>query len=48
MTFEILRHKLCEALILTLPKGIEDFMVYYETSITILGAVLMQRGKVIA
>ena len=47
-TFETLRQRLCEASILTLPKGIEDFLVLYDASITILGVFLMQRGHVIA
>nr|KAJ0204862.1 hypothetical protein LSAT_V11C500286150 [Lactuca sativa] len=33
---------------LTLPKGAEDFVVYYDLSITGLRAVLMQRGRVVA
>ncbi|GJR61875.1 putative reverse transcriptase domain-containing protein [Tanacetum coccineum] len=36
------------AAILALPKGSEDFMVYYDDSHKGLGAVLMQREKVIA
>nr|GEY00406.1 putative reverse transcriptase domain-containing protein [Tanacetum cinerariifolium] len=32
----------------TLPDGLEDFMVYYDSSGLGLGCVLMQRGKVIA
>ena len=47
-TFEILRQRLCEALILTLPEGVDDFVVYSDVSITGLGAVLMQRGRVIS
>ncbi|KAI3505957.1 hypothetical protein L1887_28299 [Cichorium endivia] len=46
--FETLRRKLCEAPVLTLPEGMEDMVVYCDASITGLGAVLMQRGKVIA
>nr|GEY64497.1 putative reverse transcriptase domain-containing protein [Tanacetum cinerariifolium] len=39
---------LCEALILPLPEGNDDFVVYYDASHQGLGAVLMQREKVIA
>nr|GFC35638.1 putative reverse transcriptase domain-containing protein [Tanacetum cinerariifolium] len=40
--------KLCNALILALPEGSEDFVVYCDASHKGLGAVLMQREKVIA
>ncbi|GJR70049.1 putative reverse transcriptase domain-containing protein [Tanacetum coccineum] len=40
--------KLCEAPILALPKGNDDFVVYGHASHHGLGAVLMQREKVIA
>nr|GEX82662.1 reverse transcriptase domain-containing protein [Tanacetum cinerariifolium] len=40
--------KLCSAPILALPEGSEDFVVYCDASIKGLGAVLMQREKVIA
>ncbi|GKB24611.1 putative reverse transcriptase domain-containing protein [Tanacetum coccineum] len=40
--------KLCEALILALPEGNDDFVVYCDASHQGLGAVLMQRDKVIA
>ncbi|GJX54434.1 putative reverse transcriptase domain-containing protein [Tanacetum coccineum] len=40
--------KLCSALILALPEGMEDFVVYYDASLKGYGAVLMQREKVIA
>ncbi|GJW29464.1 reverse transcriptase domain-containing protein [Tanacetum coccineum] len=40
--------KLCEAPILTLPEGNDDFVVYCDASHQGLGAVLMQREKVIA
>ncbi|GKE62369.1 reverse transcriptase domain-containing protein, partial [Tanacetum coccineum] len=39
---------LCDAPILTLPDGVEDFVVYCDASNQGLGCVLMQRGKVIA
>nr|GFA03549.1 putative reverse transcriptase domain-containing protein [Tanacetum cinerariifolium] len=48
MAFQILKHKLCEASILALPEGNDDFVVYCDASIQCLGAVLMQREKVIA
>jgi hypothetical protein len=47
-SFEELRRRLCEAPVLTLPEGIEDLVVYCDASHQGLGAVLMQRGKVIA
>ncbi|GKB08763.1 putative reverse transcriptase domain-containing protein, partial [Tanacetum coccineum] len=47
-TFQQLKHNLCSALILALPKGSKDFIVYCDASIKGLGAVLMQREKVIA
>nr|GEX25153.1 putative reverse transcriptase domain-containing protein [Tanacetum cinerariifolium] len=48
MAFQILKQKLCEALILALPERNDDFAVYCEASIQGLGAVLMKREKVIA
>ena len=47
-TFEELRGRLCRASILTLPDGMEDMVVYSDASHHGLGAVLMQRGNVIA
>ena len=47
-SFETLRQRLCEAPVLALPEGMEDFVVYCDASISGLGAVLMQRGHVIA
>ncbi|GKF54982.1 retrotransposon protein, putative, ty3-gypsy subclass [Tanacetum coccineum] len=41
-------HKLCNAPILSLPEGTEDFVVYCDASIKGFGAVLKQREKVIA
>nr|GEY75514.1 putative reverse transcriptase domain-containing protein [Tanacetum cinerariifolium] len=38
-------HKLCEALILALPEGNDDFVVYCDASHQGLGAVLMQKEK---
>ncbi|GJT06498.1 putative reverse transcriptase domain-containing protein [Tanacetum coccineum] len=46
--FQLLKQKLCEALILALPKGNNDFVIYCDASHQSLGAVLMQREKVIA
>ncbi|GJR33726.1 reverse transcriptase domain-containing protein [Tanacetum coccineum] len=46
--FQLLKQKLCEALILALPNGNDDFVVYRDASNQGLGAVLMQREKVIA
>ncbi|GJZ92982.1 putative reverse transcriptase domain-containing protein [Tanacetum coccineum] len=43
--FQTLKDNLCNALILSLPDGIEDFVVYCDTSNQGLGCVLMQRGK---
>ncbi|GJX07675.1 putative reverse transcriptase domain-containing protein, partial [Tanacetum coccineum] len=40
--------KLCSASILALPEGSENFVVYCDASRKGLGAVLMQREKVIA
>ncbi|GJU67515.1 retrovirus-related pol polyprotein from transposon TNT 1-94 [Tanacetum coccineum] len=40
--------KLCDAPIIALPEGSDDFVVYYDASIKGLGVVLMQRTKVIA
>nr|GFA41968.1 putative reverse transcriptase domain-containing protein [Tanacetum cinerariifolium] len=46
--FQLLKQKLCEALILALPEGNDDFVIYCNASHQGLGAVLMQREKVIA
>ncbi|GJS73761.1 putative reverse transcriptase domain-containing protein [Tanacetum coccineum] len=46
--FQLLKQKLCGAPILALPEGSDDFVVYCDASIKGLGAVLMQRKKVIA
>ncbi|GJW74847.1 putative reverse transcriptase domain-containing protein [Tanacetum coccineum] len=47
-TFQLLKQKLCSAPILALPEGSENFMVYCDALHKGLGAVLMQREKVIA
>ncbi|GJZ38871.1 putative reverse transcriptase domain-containing protein [Tanacetum coccineum] len=46
--FQTLKDKLCNAPVLALPNGSEDFLVYCDASGIGLGCVLMQRGKVIA
>ncbi|GJV59902.1 putative reverse transcriptase domain-containing protein, partial [Tanacetum coccineum] len=46
--FQLLKQKLCSAPILALPEGSENFVVYCDASRKGLGAVLMQREKVIA
>ncbi|GKE70512.1 putative reverse transcriptase domain-containing protein, partial [Tanacetum coccineum] len=48
MAFQTLKDKLCNAPVLALPDGPEDFVVYCDASGIGLGCVLMQRGKVIA
>nr|GEX28589.1 putative reverse transcriptase domain-containing protein [Tanacetum cinerariifolium] len=47
-SFQLLKQKLCSAPILALPKGSEDFIAYYDALNKRLGAVLMQREKVIS
>ncbi|GJW99837.1 putative reverse transcriptase domain-containing protein, partial [Tanacetum coccineum] len=46
--FQLLKQKLCDAPILALPEGSDDFIVYCDASIRGLGVVLMQRTTVIA
>ncbi|GJT12473.1 putative reverse transcriptase domain-containing protein [Tanacetum coccineum] len=46
--FQLLKQKLCEAPILALPEGNDDFIVYCDAFLQGLGVVLMQREKVIA
>ncbi|GJV73534.1 putative reverse transcriptase domain-containing protein [Tanacetum coccineum] len=46
--FQTLKDNLCNAPILSLPDGVEDFVVYCDASNQGLGCVLMQRDKVIA
>ncbi|GKE78171.1 putative reverse transcriptase domain-containing protein, partial [Tanacetum coccineum] len=48
IAFQLIKQKLYSAPILALPEGSEDFIAYYDASIKGLGAVLMQREKVIA
>ncbi|GJW85553.1 putative reverse transcriptase domain-containing protein [Tanacetum coccineum] len=45
--FQLLKQKLCSAPILSLPKGSKNFVVYCDASCKGLGAVLMQKEKVI-
>ncbi|GJV10360.1 putative reverse transcriptase domain-containing protein [Tanacetum coccineum] len=45
--FQTLKDKLCNAPVLALPDGPDDFMMYCDASGLGLGCVLMQRGKVI-
>ncbi|GJY40583.1 putative reverse transcriptase domain-containing protein [Tanacetum coccineum] len=46
--FQLLKQKLCEASILALPEGNDNFVVYCDAPHQGLGAALMQREKVIA
>ncbi|GKA17779.1 putative reverse transcriptase domain-containing protein [Tanacetum coccineum] len=46
--FQLLKQKLCSAPILALPEGSEDFIAYCDASKKGLGAVLMQREKMIS
>nr|GEU33832.1 hypothetical protein [Tanacetum cinerariifolium] len=43
--FQLLKQKLCRVLILALPEGSENLVVYYDASRKGLGTVLMQREK---
>ncbi|GJY89666.1 putative reverse transcriptase domain-containing protein [Tanacetum coccineum] len=43
--FQTLKNNLCDEPILSLPHGVEDFVVYYDASNHGLGYVLMQRNK---
>ncbi|GJZ01295.1 putative reverse transcriptase domain-containing protein, partial [Tanacetum coccineum] len=47
-TFQMIKQKLCSAPILALPEGSEDFIVYCDASKKGLGAVLMQREKLLS
>ncbi|KAJ9539019.1 hypothetical protein OSB04_031752 [Centaurea solstitialis] len=46
--FQLLKHKLCNAPILALPEGTDNFVVYCDASHQGLGGFLMQNEKVIA
>ncbi|GJR33617.1 putative reverse transcriptase domain-containing protein [Tanacetum coccineum] len=48
LEFQTLKDKLCDAPVLALPDGPEDFVVYCDAFGIGLDCVLMQRGKVIA
>ncbi|GJY43347.1 putative reverse transcriptase domain-containing protein [Tanacetum coccineum] len=45
--FQTLKDNLCNAPILSLPDGVEDFVVYCDASNQGLGCVLMQRDKIV-
>nr|GEX82743.1 putative reverse transcriptase domain-containing protein [Tanacetum cinerariifolium] len=47
-SFQLLKEKLCSTLILALPEGAENFLVYCDTLHKGLGDVLMQKEKLIA
>lgn len=47
-SFKTLWQKIYEETMLTLPKGVDDFVVYCNASIMCLGVVLMHRGCIIA
>ncbi|GJW18953.1 putative reverse transcriptase domain-containing protein [Tanacetum coccineum] len=47
-SFHILKEKLCNALVLAIPNGLDDFMVYCDASNQGFGCLLMLRVKVIA
>nr|GEY89455.1 reverse transcriptase domain-containing protein [Tanacetum cinerariifolium] len=46
-SFQLIKQNLCSAPILALPKGLKNFIVYYDALYKGLGAVLMQNEKVI-
>ncbi|GJX28318.1 putative reverse transcriptase domain-containing protein [Tanacetum coccineum] len=48
LSFQTLKDKLCNAPVLALPDGLEDFVVYCDVSRIGLGYVLMQKGNMIA
>ncbi|GJV58291.1 putative reverse transcriptase domain-containing protein [Tanacetum coccineum] len=48
LAFQTLKDRLCNAPVLALLDGLEDFVVYCDTSGIGLGCVLMKRGKVMA
>nr|GEU74354.1 reverse transcriptase domain-containing protein [Tanacetum cinerariifolium] len=48
LAFQTLKDKLCDAPVLALPDGPEDFVVYCDASRIGLGCVLMQRGECVA
>ncbi|GKB26342.1 putative reverse transcriptase domain-containing protein [Tanacetum coccineum] len=48
IAFQLLKQKMCSVLILALPERSENFVVYYDALHKGLGAILMQKEKVIA
>ncbi|XP_071714872.1 uncharacterized protein [Rutidosis leptorrhynchoides] len=46
--FQTLKSLLCQAPMLALPEGFDDFVVYCDASLSGLGCVLMQRDRVLA
>ncbi|GJW92284.1 putative reverse transcriptase domain-containing protein [Tanacetum coccineum] len=48
LAFQLLKQKICDTPILELPEGSDDFVAYCDASHKGLGAILMQREKVIA
>nr|GEW93100.1 hypothetical protein [Tanacetum cinerariifolium] len=46
--FQLLKQKLCSVLVLALPEGSENFVLYCDSSHKGLGTVLMEKDKVIA
>ncbi|GJS80323.1 putative reverse transcriptase domain-containing protein [Tanacetum coccineum] len=46
LAFQTMKDKLCNAPVLALRNGLEDFVAYYDASGIGLGCVLMQRGKI--
>ena len=47
-SFQLLKEKLTTTPVLTLPSGVDGFVVYCDTSRIGLGCVLMQNGRVVA
>ena len=47
-SFRTLKEKLVSSLVLAIPQGTEDLVIYSDALLRGLGCVLMQRGKVIA
>ncbi|XP_071739868.1 uncharacterized protein [Rutidosis leptorrhynchoides] len=46
--FQALKSLLCQAPVLALPEGSDNFVVYCDASLSVLGCILMQRDRVIA
>nr|GEY58238.1 hypothetical protein [Tanacetum cinerariifolium] len=47
LEFQTLKDKLCNAVVLALPEGTKDFVVYCDASGIGLGCVLMQKGAIV-